>query len=135
MQRFPKNTAIILLFTDRDFCTSTGASSSYTARSCFAANKGLVMVTFYNYFVKYGAEASVINVAEHIYHIRNLIGVDHIGVGGDFDGINKTPRGLEDVSRYPELFAELLRSGKWTVLDLKKVAGLNLLRILRQVCK
>ncbi|XP_011301354.1 dipeptidase 1 [Fopius arisanus] len=98
-----------------------------------AANGGLVMVTFYNFFVKCGPDASVNDVAEHIYHIRNLIGVDYIGVGGDFDGINKTPRGLEDVSRYPELFAELLRSGKWDVLDLKKVAGLNLLRVLRQV--
>ncbi|XP_012283966.1 dipeptidase 1 [Orussus abietinus] len=98
-----------------------------------AANGGLVMVTFYNYFVKCGPQATVSDVAEHIYYIRNLIGVDHIGVGGDFDGINKTPRGLEDVSRYPELFAELLRSGKWDVLDLKKVAGLNLLRVLRQV--
>ncbi|XP_063976438.1 dipeptidase 1-like [Diachasmimorpha longicaudata] len=98
-----------------------------------ATNGGLVMVTFYNYFVKCGPDASVTDVAEHIYHIRNLIGVDYIGVGGDFDGINKTPRGLEDVSRYPELFAELLRSGKWDVLDLKKVAGLNLLRVLRQV--
>lgn len=98
-----------------------------------AANKGLVMVTFYNYFVKCGAEASVTDVAEHIYHIKKLIGVDYIGVGGDFDGINKTPRGLEDVSRYPELFAELLRSGTWSVLELKKVAGLNLLRVLRQV--
>ncbi|EZA54536.1 Dipeptidase [Ooceraea biroi] len=99
----------------------------------FADNGGLVMVTFYNYFVKCGPQASVSDVAEHIYYIRNLIGVDHIGVGGDFDGINKTPRGLEDVSKYPELFAELLRSGKWNVLDLKKVAGLNLLRVLKQV--
>ncbi|XP_076246041.1 dipeptidase 1 isoform X2 [Calliopsis andreniformis] len=98
-----------------------------------AANGGLVMVTFYNYFVKCGSQATVSDVAEHIYYIRNLIGVDHIGVGGDFDGINKTPRGLEDVSKYPELFAELLRSGKWNVIDLKKVAGLNLLRVLRQV--
>ncbi|KAL6263232.1 hypothetical protein P5V15_006033 [Pogonomyrmex californicus] len=98
-----------------------------------ADNGGLVMVTFYNYFVKCGSQASVSDVAEHIYYIRNLIGVDHIGVGGDFDGINKTPRGLEDVSKYPELFAELLRSGKWNVLDLKKVAGLNLLRVLTQV--
>lgn len=47
------------------------------------------MVTFYNYFVKCGPQASVSDVAEHIYYIRNLIGVDHIGVGGDFDGINK----------------------------------------------
>ncbi|KAK9310343.1 hypothetical protein QLX08_000339 [Tetragonisca angustula] len=79
--------------------------------------------------------ATVSDVAEHIYYIRNLIGVDHIGVGGDFDGINKTPRGLEDVSKYPELFAELLRSGKWDVYDLKKVAGLNLLRVLQKVEK
>lgn len=47
------------------------------------------MVTFYNYFVKCGPQATVSDVAEHIYYIRNLIGVDHIGVGGDFDGINK----------------------------------------------
>lgn len=58
--------------------------------ACFQAdNGGLVMVTFYNYFVKCGPQASVSDVAEHIYYIRNLIGVDHIGVGGDFDGINK----------------------------------------------
>ncbi|KAJ9575496.1 hypothetical protein L9F63_007631, partial [Diploptera punctata] len=71
----------------------------------------------------------------HISYIRDLIGVDHIGVGGDFDGINRTPRGLEDVSMYPELFAELLRSGHWTVADLKKVAGLNLLRVFAKVEK
>lgn len=47
------------------------------------------MVTFYNYFVKCGSQATVSDVAEHIYYIKNLIGVDHIGVGGDFDGINK----------------------------------------------
>ncbi|XP_014216059.1 dipeptidase 1-like [Copidosoma floridanum] len=97
------------------------------------SNGGLVMVTFYNYFVNCGEQATVTDVAAHIYHIRNLIGVDHVGVGGDFDGINKTPRGLEDVSKYPELFAELLRSEKWTVQDLKKVAGLNLLRVLGHV--
>ncbi|KAL7306428.1 hypothetical protein TKK_0001845 [Trichogramma kaykai] len=98
-----------------------------------ASNGGLVMITFYNYFVKCGEQATVADVAAHIYHIRNLIGVDHVGVGGDFDGINKTPRGLEDVSKYPELFAELLRSGDWDVLDLKKVAGLNLIRVLQKV--
>lgn len=54
-----------------------------------ASNGGLVMITFYNYFVKCGEQATVADVAAHIYHIRNLIGVDHVGVGGDFDGINK----------------------------------------------
>ncbi|XP_049808408.1 dipeptidase 1-like [Schistocerca nitens] len=100
-----------------------------------ASNRGLVMVTFYNYFVKCGPKASVSDVAEHINYIRNLIGVDHIGVGGDFDGINMTPRGLEDVSMYPELFTELLRHGHWPEEDLKKVAGLNLLRVFREVEK
>lgn len=57
--------------------------------------------------------------------------MEHLILKIDF--VNRTPRGLEDVSKYPELFAELLRSGKWNVLDLKKVAGLNLLRVLRQV--
>ncbi|XP_029669565.1 dipeptidase 1-like [Formica exsecta] len=127
--------------TMRDALRASRAPLIFSHSSAFAIcnssrnadNGGLVMVTFYNYFVKCGPQASVSDVAEHIYYIRNLIGVDHIGVGGDFDGINKTPRGLEDVSRYPELFAELLRSGKWNVLDLKKVAGLNLLRVLTQV--
>ncbi|XP_063241954.1 dipeptidase 1-like [Bacillus rossius redtenbacheri] len=100
-----------------------------------AVSGGLVMVTFYNYFVKCGPTATVADVAEHISYIRDLIGVDHIGVGGDFDGINRTPRGLEDVSMYPELFAELLRIGNWTADDLKKVAGLNLLRVFSSVEK
>ncbi|XP_067009266.1 dipeptidase 1-like [Anabrus simplex] len=100
-----------------------------------ALNGGLVMVTFYNYFVKCGPSATVADVAEHISYIRSLIGVEHIGVGGDFDGINRTPRGLEDVSMYPELFAELLRTGHWTTADLKQVAGLNLLRVFTKVEK
>ncbi|XP_049779478.1 dipeptidase 1-like [Schistocerca cancellata] len=100
-----------------------------------AVNGGLVMVTFYSYFVKCGPRASVSDVADHIHYIRSLIGVDHIGIGGDFDGINRTPRGLEDVSMYPELFTELLRRGDWTPDDLKKVAGLNLLRVFRAVEK
>lgn len=62
---------------------------------------------------------------------QEQIVTEHLILKIDF--VNRTPRGLEDVSKYPELFAELLRSGKWNVLDLKKVAGLNLLRVLRQV--
>ncbi|XP_063240856.1 dipeptidase 1-like [Bacillus rossius redtenbacheri] len=94
-----------------------------------ARNGGLVMVTFYNFFVKCGPVATVADVAEHINYIKNLIGVDHIGVGADFDGINRTPQGLEDVSMYPGLFAELLRGGRWSLADLRKVAGLNVLRV------
>jgi membrane dipeptidase len=74
--------------------------------------------------------ATLSDVADHIDHIRKVIGVDHIGVGGDFDGFTGGVKGLEDVSKYPDLFAELLRRG-YSKDDLKKIAGLNVLRALR----
>ena len=70
-------------------------------------------------------------VADHIDHIRRLVGVDHVGLGSDFDGISSVPAGLQDVSKFPDLLAELLRRG-WTEPDVKKVAGLNALRVLRE---
>ncbi len=75
-------------------------------------------------------EASLSQVADHIDHVRRVAGIDHVGIGGDFDGIDHTTVGLEDVSRYPYLFAELIRRG-WTDADLKKLAGQNILRVLR----
>jgi membrane dipeptidase len=70
-------------------------------------------------------------VANHVDHIRRVAGVDHVGIGSDFDGISSVPVGLEDVSKFSDLIAELLRRG-WTELDVKKVAGLNALRVLRE---
>lgn len=69
-------------------------------------------------------------VADHIDHIRDQIGVEYIGIGGDYDGISSLPLGLEDVSTYPNLFAELLRRG-YSEEDLEKIAGLNMLRVMR----
>jgi membrane dipeptidase len=66
-------------------------------------------------------------VADHIDHIRSVAGVDHVGIGGDFDGNDWWPEGLDDVSTYPLLFAELVRRG-WSDQDLKKLAGENVLR-------
>ncbi len=74
--------------------------------------------------------ASVADVADHIDHIRKVAGVDHIGLGSDFDGITAVPRGLEDVSTYPALTAELLRRG-YTDDEVKKILGLNVLRVMR----
>jgi membrane dipeptidase len=74
--------------------------------------------------------ATLKQVADHIEHVRNVAGVDHVGIGSDFDGIDTTPEGLEDVSAFPQLFAELIRRG-WTDADLKKLAGQNLLRAFR----
>ena len=75
--------------------------------------------------------ATLEQVADHIEHVRKVAGVDHVGIGSDFDGIDHVPVGLEDVSRFPDLFAELIRRG-WSDVDLKQLAGQNLLRVLRQ---
>jgi membrane dipeptidase len=74
--------------------------------------------------------ATVADAADHIDHIRKVAGIDHIGLGGDFDGITSVPVGLEDVSTYPALTAELLRRG-YKDDEIKKVLGLNVLRVMR----
>jgi len=71
-------------------------------------------------------------VADHIDHIRAVAGVDHVGLGSDFDGVSETPAGLDGVDKYPALLAELARRG-WSDDDLGKVAGGNLLRVMAQV--
>jgi membrane dipeptidase len=75
--------------------------------------------------------ATLSQVADHIDYVRRVAGVDHVGIGGDFDGISEVPQGLEDVSTYPALFAELARRG-WSDSDLRKLAGENLLRVFAQ---
>jgi len=74
--------------------------------------------------------ATLRQVADNIEHVRKVAGSDHVGIGSDFDGIDTVPEGLEDVSKFPELFAELIRRG-WSDSDLKKLAGQNLLRAMR----
>ena len=76
------------------------------------------------------APASLADVADHIDHIRKVADIDHIGIGGDFEGFRGWPKGLEDVSKYPDLLAELMRRG-YSREDIKKIAGLNVLRALR----
>jgi len=73
--------------------------------------------------------ATLAQVADHIDHVARIAGHDHVGIGSDFYGSTDEPTGLEDVSRFPHLFAELIRRG-WTDADLKKLAGGNLLRVL-----
>jgi membrane dipeptidase len=74
--------------------------------------------------------ATLAQVADHIEHVRETAGVDHIGIGSDFDGTVDLPEGLEDVSCYPALFAELLDRG-WSEDDCARVAGGNVLRVMR----
>jgi membrane dipeptidase len=76
-------------------------------------------------------KAGVDDVVAHIEHAREVAGIDHIGLGGDYDGVGELPQGLEDVSGYPVLFAALLERG-WSEADCAKLAGANTVRVLRE---
>jgi membrane dipeptidase len=76
-------------------------------------------------------KATMADVIAHIEHVRTVAGIDHVGIGGDYDGITSTPVGMEDVTSYPALFAELARR-EWNDDDLRKLAGQNMLRVMRQ---
>lgn len=104
-------------------------------------NGGVVMVTFVEPFVnedvrtyqgpdESAPRATLADVADHIEHIRATAGIDHVAIGGDYDGIPRGPVGLEDVSTYPALFAELSRRG-WTETELRALAADNMLRAMR----
>jgi membrane dipeptidase len=74
---------------------------------------------------------TVADVADHVDHVAKVGGYDHVGIGGDLDGIESAPEGLGTVSGYPLLFAELIRRG-WSDANLAKLAGGNVLRVMRQ---
>ena len=100
-------------------------------------NGGVVMVTFVSSFVagKFWLRggrvgATVIEVADHIDHIKSVAGIDCVGIGGDYDGCTDLARGLEDVSGYPNLIAELLYRD-YTEDEIKKINSNNLLRVLK----
>jgi len=106
------------------------------------ANRGVIMVNFFTDYINCTAgvtpqkdvTASLQQVADHIDHIKNQIGADFVGIGGDYDGVDTLPSDLEDVSTYPNLFAELLGRG-WTESELEKLAGRNLVRVFRDAEK
>ena len=96
-------------------------------------NGGVVMQVFFpGYVAPDGGEvATVAQVADHIEHIARVAGHDHVGIGSDFDGIPQYVTGLEDVSTFPALFMELAERG-WTDSELAKLAGENVLRVMRE---
>ncbi|MGH0119647.1 UNVERIFIED_CONTAM: hypothetical protein FKN15_058098 [Acipenser sinensis] len=104
------------------------------ASDVFAQKKGIVMVNFYNDYVTCQKTANLSNVADHFDHIKKVAGHEIIGFGGDYDGVSRVPEGLEDVSKYPDLVAELLRRG-WSDVEVKAALGDNLLRVFREVEK
>ena len=76
--------------------------------------------------------AGIADVVAHIQHVRDTAGIDHVGLGGDFDGVDALPDGLEGVDAYPRLLAALIANG-WTDADIRKLAGENVLRVMRAV--
>jgi membrane dipeptidase len=86
--------------------------------------------------VEYAADhlrprAALAEVADHIEHVRTVAGIDHVGIGGDYDGTDDVPDGLEDVACYPALIAELLDRG-WSRDECVRLIGGNVLRVLRE---
>ncbi len=97
--------------------------------------KATDLSAFKRWSVAYAAKhpqptATLAQVVTHIQHLREVAGIDHIGIGGDYDGVPTLPAGLEDVSRYPHLFAALAERG-FSDDDLRKIAGTNVLRAMR----
>ncbi|XP_044252299.1 dipeptidase 1-like [Tribolium madens] len=97
-------------------------------------NQGVVMVNFYSAFV--GKDnVTIDDVINHINHIVDMAGIDCVGIGSDYDGVSSVPVGLEDVSKYPDLFDKLKEKNpqRWTIPNLEKLAGKNLYRVFKRV--
>ena len=97
-----------------------------------ANSGGVIGVVFYPPFLTTGT-AYIDDVVEHIDYIKNLVGIDYIAIGSDFDGIEVTPVGLEDVSKFPALTLKLLANG-YSRQDIEKILGGNFMRVFEQVC-
>jgi membrane dipeptidase len=94
---------------------------------------GVIGVVFYPTFLSASNTSTIDTVIKHIDYIKNRVGVDYVAIGSDWDGIEKTPVGLEDVSKLPNLTAALLRHG-YSAADVIKILGGNYLRVFKKVC-
>lgn len=99
-----------------------------------ARNHGLVGVNFYPRFLTAKGEASLAHVVQHISHIAEVAGVETIGIGSDFDGIDQTPKGLEHVGKYPDLAEALLQAG-FHAEEIERIFFGNFRRLLLNVIK
>uniref|UniRef100_A0A8B9EE11 Dipeptidase n=1 Tax=Anser cygnoides TaxID=8845 RepID=A0A8B9EE11_ANSCY len=98
-------------------------------------NRGIIMVTFNADVLACGRKVvNISTLADHFDYIKKIAGPESIGIGGDYDGVERFPEGLEDVSKYPSLIEELLRRG-WNEIELKAVLRENFLRVFKEVEK
>lgn len=139
LRQLPKNGGVVMVsfvpgFTSAEVAAWDTAQEAERARLAKAApgNDSAVAAGLQSWAAAHPApKATLAQVADHIDHVRKVAGIDHVAYGSDFDGISSTPAGLEDVSTFPALTAELLRRG-YSDEDVKKVLGLNLLRVMRE---
>lgn len=97
-----------------------------------ANSGGVIGVVFYPNFLTGTNNATITNVIQHINHIVNLVGIDYVAIGSDFDGIGRTPVGLENVSKFPNLTSALIQQG-YSQNDVEKILGGNFRRVFEQV--
>ncbi|HXG88897.1 MAG TPA: dipeptidase [Vicinamibacterales bacterium] len=138
LQMIPKNGGIVMITFVPGFISQAvvdhggkAAAELQAQRAQFPNNEAYVNTAMERWrAANPEPRATLSQVADHIDHVRKVAGVDHIGLGGDFDGISTVVQGLEDVSKYPDLTAELLRRG-YSDQDIKKILGQNILRVMR----
>ena len=137
LARMPRNGGVVMIPFVTMFVSSTVKAhqdSLEAALAGFTRQRGTDRAAIRADMVAWSAahprpRATIAHVADQIDHVRKVAGVDHVGIGADFDGIDENVVGLEDVSTYPNLFAELVRRG-WRDADLAKLASGNVLRVL-----
>lgn len=138
LRRLPANGGVVMVVFLPDFVTegvrqwaARKAAEEARLKSLIRDNPGAVKAALAQWVRQNPSpKTSIGDVADHIDHIRKVAGTDHIGVGGDYDGMESAPVGMEDVSGYPALFTELARRG-YTQGDLEKIASRNVIRALR----
>ena len=135
-------TALACGMTQADAAEATGVSPTTVRKyknkpevkemiESMADRGGVMGINFAPGFVHH-THATVQGVVDHIDYIVGLVGSDHVGLGSDFDGISQTPLGFEDVTKMPNITAELVKRG-YTDGDIKKILGENHLRLIKQV--
>jgi membrane dipeptidase len=138
LRRIPKNGGVVMVAFISEFVSESARkwSEELFPRLTRATSDSQWQRLSREYVAEKGPapRATVKDVADHVEHIRKVAGIDHVGIGADFYGAEADQdlvQGLEDVSKYPALFAELVRRG-WSDADLRKLAGENLLRVFKQ---
>lgn len=135
LARMPKNRGVVMVTYVPDFVSPAAAAwglGERAARKAAGADAAAMEAASLAYETAHGKapQATLRQVADHIEHVARIAGKDHVGLAADFGGA-PMPAGLEDVTTYPALFAELIARG-WSDADLRKLAGLNLIRALRE---